>query len=164
MARPGETEVFFISPEKGKCYEHVEATRDEYIGDGKRRYFTTNVPKYVGEYTRQMRSGSGDGMEVYSYFEDSRTGKTHEIAHSYEGNTCFLEVPCPPTPMERRGPIVAAWLRAQGVAKEDMPAETAGRFGNLLTKNKFGGEGGKRKTYRKKKSTTRRRKQTRRNH
>lgn len=162
MSRPGETEVFFISLEKGKCYEHAEATRSEYVG-GKWRYFTTNVPKYVGEYTKQRRSGSGDGMEVYSYFKDSRTGETHEIAHSYEGNTCFLEVPCPPTAMERRGPIVAAWLRAQGVAKEDMPAETAGRFSNLLTKNKFGGEGGKRKTYCKKKSTTRRRKQTRRN-
>ena len=97
MARPGETEVSDL-PEKGKCYEYAEATRKEDIGDRKWRYFTTNVPKYVGKHTEQRRSGFHDGMEVYSDFEDSRTGKTHKIAHSYEGNTSFREVRC-------RGPL-----------------------------------------------------------
>jgi len=91
--RLGETEVFFNRPEEGKCYEHAEATRKEWI-DGRRRYFTTNMPKYVGKFVKQTHSGTSDGIEVHSYFKDSRTGETHEIAHSYEGNTCFREVPC----------------------------------------------------------------------
>ena len=29
MARAGEIEVFRINPEVGKCYKHVEATRND---------------------------------------------------------------------------------------------------------------------------------------
>ena len=161
MARPGETEVFFITPEKGKCYEHAEATRTEYIGNGNYRYFTTNTPQYVGEFTKALHSGSGDGRETYSYFDNSRTAKEHSIYHSYAGNTCFREVSCP-TPMERRGPAVAAWLRAKGVAKEDLKPAMNEHFGNLLTKNKFDASGGRRQTLRKKRRSSRSRKQTRR--
>ena len=163
MAEPGETEVFFLALEKGKCYEHAEATRNEYIGEGKRRYFTTNVPKYVGEFTKELQFGSGDGTEVYSYFEDSSTGETHRIAHSYRGNTCFREVPCAPSVKQRRGPWAAAWLKARGVAAKDMPAAMNEHFGNMLKTNKPP-YGGKHKTYRKKMRASRRRKQTRRSH
>ena len=86
-AREGEIEVFRISPEVGKCYEHVEATRKEYIGDGKSRYFTTNTPRYVGKFIRQERYGSGDGQEVIGIFDNGR------VEYSY-GYTCFTEVPC----------------------------------------------------------------------
>jgi hypothetical protein len=86
-AREGEFEVFQLSPEVGKCYEHIEATRKEYIGDGKSRYFTTNTPRYVGKFIRQERYGSGDGQEVTDIFDNG------SVEYSY-GYTCFIEVPC----------------------------------------------------------------------
>jgi CobQ-like glutamine amidotransferase family enzyme len=94
MALPGETEVFFITPEKGKCYEHAEATRTERIGMFEYKYYTTNKLKYVGEFVNTTVSGSGDAQSVISHFLDSKSGTENHINHSYRGNTCFLEVPC----------------------------------------------------------------------
>ena len=85
MAR--EFEVFQLSPEVGKCYEHIEATRKEFIGPGKFRHFTTNQPRYVGKFIRQERYGSGDGQEVIGIFDNG------SVEYSY-GYTCFTEVPC----------------------------------------------------------------------
>jgi len=34
MAQQGEIEVFRITPEEGNCYEHIKATRSQYIGEG----------------------------------------------------------------------------------------------------------------------------------
>jgi hypothetical protein len=87
MAGEGEIEVFFINPEVGKCYEHVEATRKEYFGHGKFRYFTTNTPRYVGKFIRQERKGHHDNIEVTGIFDNGR------VEYSY-GYTCFTEVPC----------------------------------------------------------------------
>lgn len=92
MARPGEIEVFRITPQVEKCYQHVEATRSQYLGGGKRRYFSTNQPRYVGKFVRTERTGWGDGGVVTDIFNDN--GKENRVEYSYEGNTCFIEVPC----------------------------------------------------------------------
>ena len=91
MARP-EMEIFRISPEEGKCYEHIEATRSQYIRGGNRRYFSTNQPRYVGKFIREERSGYGDGGQVWAIFNDN--GTENRVEYSYEGNTCFIEAPC----------------------------------------------------------------------
>jgi hypothetical protein len=89
MAEPArEFEVFQIRPEVDKCYEHIEATRKEYIGDGKSRYFTTNQPRYVGKFIRKESYGSGDGQETIYIFDNG------SVTNTYEGYTCFTEVPC----------------------------------------------------------------------
>ena len=102
MANEGEIEVFFINPEVGKCYEHVEATRKEYIGGGKSRYFTTNTPRYVGKFIRKERYGSGDGVEVTGIFDNGR------VEYSY-GYTCFTEVPC--RELEEKPEVKKSWFQ-----------------------------------------------------
>ena len=90
--RAGETEVFRIIPEVGKCYQHIEATRSVYIGNANHRYFSTNKPRYVGKFIRQVRQGWGDGMDVTDIFNDGIN--ENRVEYSYEGFTCFIEVPC----------------------------------------------------------------------
>ena len=106
-----EKEVFRISLEVGKCYEHVEATRDEWIKgkyvmkskdnpegyiEPRWRYFSTNQPTYVGKFLKVERwgghGGYGDGAEVVAVF--SNNGREVRVRYSYEGFTCFNEVPC----------------------------------------------------------------------
>jgi len=92
MAQQGEIEVFRISPVEGKCYEHIEATRSQYIGGENRRYFSRNAPRYVGKFIKTLRYGYGDGGSVIAVFQDGPT--ENKVDYSYEGNTCFIEVPC----------------------------------------------------------------------
>jgi hypothetical protein len=92
MAKPGEIEVFRISPSVGKCYQHVEATRSEYVGEGNHRYFSTNTPTYVGTHVRDEWQGYGDGMSYTSIFNNN--GKEVRVDYSYAGFTCFIKVPC----------------------------------------------------------------------
>jgi hypothetical protein len=72
----------------GKCYEHIEATRS--VGDYE--YYSTDQPKYVGKYVRTERYGWGDAEKSIAIFDDN--GKENRVNYSYEGNTCFKEVPC----------------------------------------------------------------------
>lgn len=91
LARAGEQQVFRITPEVGKCYEHIEATRSVYMGNGERAYFSTNQPVYVGKYLRGVRVGGyGDGAENFAIFQNPEEEKTIRISD----NTCFIEVPC----------------------------------------------------------------------
>lgn len=92
MAKAGETEMFFIILEVGKCYEHAEATRKTYEGDGEHRYFTSNQPVYVGKFVRIEKTGSGDWVESTAFFNNQ--GNEVKIKYSYEGNTVFREVEC----------------------------------------------------------------------
>jgi hypothetical protein len=93
MAQAGEIEVFRNIPEEGKCYEHVEATRSEYNrGQPRRVYFTTNQPVYVGKFIRQERDGYGDHASSSAFFMNN--GEEIEVPYSWEGRTCFMEVPC----------------------------------------------------------------------
>ena len=91
-AAQGEIEVFRIIPEEGLCYQHIEATRSQYMGGGIRRYFSTNQPVYVGRFVRSERWGHGDGGGAADIFNDN--GTENRVNYSYEGNTCFIQVPC----------------------------------------------------------------------
>jgi hypothetical protein len=92
MAQAGEVEVFRITPQVDKCYEHIEATRSVYIGGGKYTYFSKNEPKYVGKFIIQKSHGDRNGAKYYDYFDDN--GKENVVQYSYEGLTCFTEVKC----------------------------------------------------------------------
>jgi len=87
-------EVFRINPEfdNSKCYEYAEATKQEG-GSQNRRYYTDKQPLYVGHLVDREQGGFGDGGWQRDTFEDD-TGKKHIVNYSYEGNTCFREVPC----------------------------------------------------------------------
>jgi hypothetical protein len=156
MAGPGETEVFRIELEVGKCYEHVEATRDVYAGGGNHRYFTTNVPRYVGRYTETKRYGYGDGGSAIAYFYDSSTKRQNQVSYSYAGYTCFREVPCIIGPEERRGHAVASFMRAQPPTNLNAVQGLGEGLGELLSQDKRAGS--RRRKYRKKPSKTRRKK------
>ena len=91
-------EVFRIEPEVGEnCYEYAEyeyaestSTKNSYLNQ---KYFTNIRPLYVGKLIRYDRGGWGDGSWRTDYFQDN-TGKEHVVNYSYEGRTCFREVPC----------------------------------------------------------------------
>jgi hypothetical protein len=91
MARAGEIEVFRINPEVGKCYEHVEATRNDNTDWEHVRYFSTNEPRYVGEFVRAERQGYRNSSTYSCFFKIGRA--ENRVDYSYEG-TCFIEVPC----------------------------------------------------------------------
>ena len=91
MAMAGEIEVFSKSPEVGKCYKHVEATRSQFINGTRHLYFSGNDPKYVGKFIREKRWGGG-GEQIRYIFDDN--GTENIVDDSYEGNTCFIEVEC----------------------------------------------------------------------
>ena len=84
-------EVFRITPEVGNlCYEYAEYTQ---IDGG--RYFTNIKPLYVGRLKRFEEGGYGDNRWRTDYFEDNN-GVEHVVPYSYEGTTCFRQVPCLP--------------------------------------------------------------------
>ena len=102
--RTGETEVFAISPELGKCYKHAEATRKTGINPNE-KFYSTNTPRFVGRFIREERYGYGDGGSYFAFFQDDSTGAENSVEYSYEGNTCFIEVPCG-TSSNRSTPVV----------------------------------------------------------
>ena len=88
-----EIEVFRITPEVGeKCYEYAESTRSQGSRPNEKR-FTNVQPRYVGRLIRFETGGWGDGGWRKDYFEDNN-GIEQVVNYSYEGNTCFREVPC----------------------------------------------------------------------
>ena len=91
---PVESEVFRLTPEKDKCYEHAEYTRKQGTWSEKNeRYFTSIPPRYVGKHLRHESYGTGDGREDLDIFIDEN-GKENRVDYTYEGRTSFREVPC----------------------------------------------------------------------
>jgi hypothetical protein len=111
MAAEGEVEVFRLSPEVGKCYEHAEYTRSTggYPSKSAARYFYMGKPKYVGRFVVTERSGWGDGGNVWSIFNDK--GVKNRVDYSYWGKTCFREVECDEGPTEENKAKKAATIR-----------------------------------------------------
>jgi hypothetical protein len=93
-----ETKVFRVCPVVGdnKFYEYAECTRIEGRWPDE-QYYTTNMPIYVGRLVKIEKGGWGDGGWRIDYFEDN-FGKEHVVKYSYEGKTCFREVPQKPIP------------------------------------------------------------------
>jgi hypothetical protein len=91
-----ETEVFRIVPviDPNKFYEHAECSRRA----GKwpnQRYYTKVAPRYVGNKTRFIQGGYGDNSWQTDYFVNEY-GDEISVDYTYEGNTCFREVPARP--------------------------------------------------------------------
>jgi hypothetical protein len=85
-----ETEVFRISPEYGKFYEHAEYTRQvgRYPNE---KYYTNILPRYVGRFVQRVQGGWGDGSWRRDYFLNE-IGLNVAVDYSYEGRTSFREV------------------------------------------------------------------------
>ena len=90
-----EVEIFRISPKPDTYYEFATFTREtgEHRKNNK-RYFTNKTPQYVGLFIETLRSGYGDGGQVWSIFEQE-DGTRIRIDYTYEGTTCFKEVDPP---------------------------------------------------------------------
>jgi hypothetical protein len=85
-----EVEVYRLEPKMGKYYETAEYTKKTGTwGERNERYFTKNVPRYVGKFIRIERSGYGDGGRVWAIFDDN--GKQVQVEYTYEGTTSFRE-------------------------------------------------------------------------
>jgi len=89
----GETEVFRILPINGKCYEHAEYTR-KTGSNSSEKYYSSTRPKYVGRCLKTYKEGDGDGNDTYTTFRNDATDEQTTVKYSYEGKTCFKEVPC----------------------------------------------------------------------
>lgn len=85
-----EIEVFRLTPELHKYYETALLTRKEgrYPDE---KYYSTNEPKYVGEFMVQIRTGYGDGMQVVDVFKNEK-GERVNVYYTYEGTTAYREV------------------------------------------------------------------------
>ena len=94
-----EYEVYRILPEMGeKYYEHAEYKRKEGRWSQKNeRYFTDILPRYVGKLIKRESYGFGDGSTMTDIFLNEYN-ETIRIPYSYEGRTCFREVPCKEMP------------------------------------------------------------------
>ncbi len=85
-------EVYRIMPEIGKFYATAEYThKTGSFMDKNERFFATDAPRYVGKCIGTHSSGSGDGKETWSLFEDN--GSVNRVEYSYAGRTSFLETP-----------------------------------------------------------------------
>ena len=92
------TEIFRITPEYGVngspvYYEHAEYTQKEgtwYMHN--ERYFTSEPPRYVGYLIRREEGGFGDNSWRIDFFQNEYN-EVVSVPYSYEGRTCFREVP-----------------------------------------------------------------------
>lgn len=88
VLRMTEVEVFRLCDfDKDSYYEHAIYTRREGTYPTE-RYFTTNVPQFVGKHVRGERWGFGDGSGGAEIFVDD-SGKETRIVYTYEGTTGF---------------------------------------------------------------------------
>jgi hypothetical protein len=84
-----DIEVYRITPEVGKYYEHAEYTRREGRYPNERYY--AKQPKYVGKFIRCEEGGYRDNHWRTDYFRDAE-GMEHVVPYTYEGTTAFREV------------------------------------------------------------------------
>jgi hypothetical protein len=94
MAKPGEKEVFRITPVIGKCYEWAESTRTSGRYPNEKRFAPEQNVIYVGELINISEGGFSDGSWRTDTFINHETGARKKVPYSYEGKTCFIEK-CP---------------------------------------------------------------------
>ena len=86
------TEVFRLTPKLGKCYMYAEATTRQGSYPTQ-KYFTTNELQYVGVFKEHLQYGYRDYATHIGVFDNY--GTEVRVNYSYEGNTCFIEIPLP---------------------------------------------------------------------
>ena len=88
-----EEVVFRISPQVNKAYETATYTRKTGIYPNL-RYYTTNPVVYVGIMVKEVTYNHRDASWGYVLF--SKNGVEEKVEYTYEGTTCFREVPIQP--------------------------------------------------------------------
>jgi hypothetical protein len=86
-------EVFRISPELNKAYETAIYTKKIGIYPNV-KYYTTNKVIYVGIMIKEVTHNHRDAS--YGYVLFSKNGIEEKVDYTYEGTTCFREVPIKP--------------------------------------------------------------------
>jgi len=92
MAKSNEKEVFRITPVLGKYYAWAESTRRTGKWPNERYFAPIENVIYVGELSCISTGGNGDGSWRTDTFLHNET-KTF-VHYSYNGDTCFIDVPC----------------------------------------------------------------------
>ena len=85
---PAEIEIFRITPMPEKLYETACYTRRTGVFPNE-KYFTTNIPRFVGKFIKHYQIGYGDGAIHYDIFE--KDGHKERVDYSYDGTTCYRE-------------------------------------------------------------------------
>jgi hypothetical protein len=88
-----EEEIFLISPQLNKAYETAIYTRKTGIHPNQ-KYYTTNSVVYVGIMIKEVIYNHRDAFCGYVLF--SKNGIEEKVEYTYEGTTCFREVPIKP--------------------------------------------------------------------
>jgi hypothetical protein len=152
-----EFEVFRITPEVGeKCYEYAESTRTEGRWPKERR-FTNVQPLYVGRLIRFETGGYGDNGWRRDYFQDNN-GREQVVKYSYEGKTCFREVPCRPAVIPSLESLSRKVVKSN-LDYSSLPEDDPQR---MIIERTMGGESRRYKRSRNNKKSKRRNKKTKR--
>ena len=88
-----EQEVYRISPQINKAYETTTYTRKTGIHPNQ-KFYTTNPVVYVGIMIKEVIYNHRDASCGYVLF--SKNGIEEKVEYTYEGTTCFREVPIQP--------------------------------------------------------------------
>jgi hypothetical protein len=131
-ARAGEIQVFPIALEVGKCYQHIEATRSAFVGYGAERrevFFSTNQPRYVGEFKGLEETGHLGGDSTIATFNDGNIQDNFvEFTYPGEGQTCFIQVPCSHQPFNKTLTQVYEKKTGQSAEPGTGPANSIRKF------------------------------------
>lgn len=83
-----EREVINTTPVKGKCYQHVVATKHVNTNEGT-KYYTNKSNEYVGKFVEGLDYGERGYTSVFE-----KDGKKINIQHDENGNTVFIDATC----------------------------------------------------------------------
>jgi len=83
-----EREVINTTPVKGKCYQHVLATKQVNTNEGT-KYYTNKSNEYVGKFVKGLNYGDKGYTSVFE-----KDGKEINIQHDENGNTVFIDATC----------------------------------------------------------------------
>ena len=85
-------QVYRLTPVIGQYYEYTEADTVTCVYPNQ-IYTSRTKPVYVGQYINSYGFGYGDNRVCIYHFKNNITKKIDEIRLSYEGRSCFKEVP-----------------------------------------------------------------------
>ena len=85
-------QVYRLTPVIGTYYEYTEADTVTCVYPNQ-IHFSKTKPNYVGQFIKKNEYGYCDNKETIYHFKNNITKKIHVIRLSYEGRSCFREVP-----------------------------------------------------------------------
>ena len=88
-----EIEVYYTEPKYKKCYELVQITRREGIGNIEdQRFFTTRPPRYLGIYIGQENRMGRD--PIASFVDENNNTIRNDAAYGIDSMAFLREIPC----------------------------------------------------------------------